>query len=124
MEGITRTRPGFELVAEALEGVVVMRMAGELDLAAAPLMREAVAWIEARAGEFPLVVDLARVSFIDSTGCRLLMEASDAAGGPVALLPPSDAVARVLELTGLRGRFADVPDIRAATLRALSTPEG
>jgi anti-sigma B factor antagonist len=120
VDAFSRTRPGFDLSAEALEGVVVMRMSGELDLAAAPLVREAVDWLSQRMAAAPLVLDLARVSFIDSTGVRLLVEAGDAA----ALLAPSQAVSRVLELTGLRDRFADVADADRETLRALSGTGG
>jgi anti-sigma B factor antagonist len=124
VDAISRTRPGFDLSAEALEGVVVMRMSGELDLATAPLLREAVDWLSRRTTAAPLVLDLARVSFIDSTGVRLLMEAGDAAAGRAALLAPSQAVSRVLELTGLRDRFAEVADADPETLRALAGTGG
>ena len=124
VDAISRTRPGFDLAAEAREGVVVMRIGGELDLAAAPLLRETIDWMERRAPGAPLVLDLARVSFIDSTGVRLLMEAGDVAGGRIALLDPSSAVSRVLELTGLATRFAEVADAEPDTLRALAGSEG
>ena len=64
-------------------------------------------------GTGPLVLDLARVSFIDSTGIGALIELGhDAADRDRALVirQPSSRVMRILELTGL----ADAWQVEAA----------
>lgn len=87
----------------------LVRLVGELDLAGAPALSEAVARAAADGGSGrPLVLDMRDVSFIDSTGVRTLLEAAQSVGGSLALLAPSPAVTRVLDLTRLRGRFVEV----------------
>lgn len=51
-----------------------------------------------------LVLDLAAVDFIDSSGLRIIVNAHselDSAGRRLVLVNTSDAVARLLEITGL-----------------------
>jgi len=98
------------------ERALVIRLVGELDLAGAPTLASAVEWAAADPSDLPLVLDMADVSFIDSTGVRTLLEASQGAGRPIALLAPSTAVTRVLDLTRLRGRFLEVDDLESADL--------
>jgi anti-sigma B factor antagonist len=74
---------------------------GELDLAVAPELREA---IERAAGTGRVIVDLGPCDFIDSTGIAVLIrgrEALVAAGGDLAICSPTRQVLRVLEVTGL-----------------------
>ncbi|MEW6583640.1 MAG: STAS domain-containing protein [Actinomycetota bacterium] len=116
MEGFTYRGAGVDVVAEEQGGDWVVRVAGELDLAGVPVLRDAVA----RLGRHPgrLVLDLSRLGFIDSTGVRLLVEIDEQAGGTVALLAPSHAVTRVLDLTGLADRFPRAGDLPEPALRA------
>lgn len=86
----------------------LVRLVGELDLAGAPALSEAVSRATEDGGGRPLVLDMSDVSFIDSTGVRTLLEAAQSVGGSLALLSPSTAVTRVLDLTRLRGRFVEV----------------
>lgn len=95
---------------------LVIRLVGELDLAGAPTLASAVRWAAGEEGDLPLVLDMREVSFIDSTGVRTLLEASQSANRPIALMAPSTAVTRVLDLTRLRGRFIEVDDLDAAEL--------
>ncbi|HWH15267.1 MAG TPA: STAS domain-containing protein [Miltoncostaeaceae bacterium] len=95
---------------------LVIRLVGELDLAGAPTLASAVTWAAEDSSDLPLVLDMAEVTFIDSTGVRTLLEASQAANRPIALLTPSTAVTRVLDLTRLRGRFLEVDDLESADL--------
>jgi anti-sigma B factor antagonist len=118
-DALDTPRPGEALRVEAetypLMGVV--RLAGELDLAGAARVTAAVERLAGR-GE-AVVLDLRDVTFIDSTGVRTLLDVERGADGPVALLAPSPAVLRVLELTQLRGRFAEIEDLEDETIESL-----
>jgi anti-anti-sigma factor len=76
-------------------------VAGELDLATAD---ELAAWLVNQGqGDGDLTVDVAGLSFIDSTGVRALLRAADAMAGRGRLIlrDPSPPVRSVLELAGL-----------------------
>jgi anti-sigma B factor antagonist len=70
---------------------------GELDLVTAPLLRDEIA--RHRAEGQRVTVDLAKVTFLDSTGLTLLMEEARADGGIVLRREVGAAVARLLEIT-------------------------
>lgn len=100
------------LITSRREGTVtVFRLVGELDLASAPDLIAALAALTDGAAT-PVVLDMAGVGFVDSTGVRVLLEAQAASPQRVvALMAPSRAVTRVLDLTRLRGRFVELdPD--------------
>lgn len=90
-------------------GTRTLRVAGELDLASADILQEALA--EAlEAGEGRLVLDLRRLTFIDSTGIAILISAIDRDGDgdglEVRFVPSAaPAVTRVLALTGVAERM-------------------
>jgi anti-sigma B factor antagonist len=78
-------------------------LVGELDSHSADLVRQTVSSDSAR-----VVLDMASVSFIDSSGLRALVELHTAVGeggGSLRIEDPSDAVRRVIELTGLAGHL-------------------
>ena len=105
------------LRAAVTAGVTLLRLEGELDLASAPELSSAVQQAFAGAAQ-PVVLDMAAVGFIDSTGVRTLLEAQQLAGRDLVLMAPSGAVTRVLDLTRLRGRFVEIDaDADLATLR-------
>jgi anti-sigma B factor antagonist len=85
---------------------VVVRLAGELDLHNVDEVRAALAQVGAERPE-RLVVDLAEVSFIDSTTLGALVEARNSLGEGVPLLlsAPVRDVRRALEVSGLDRRF-------------------
>ena len=85
------------------EGTLVVAE-GELDLVGAP---ELVAALPAE-GDGPVVLDLAGVGFMDSSGLRALLQARQAcldSGRHFAIARPSAAVRRVLELVDLEREF-------------------
>jgi anti-anti-sigma factor len=96
----------------------------EVELAGVPQARAAAEWAGRQPAGPPLVLDVSRVSFIDSTGVRMLLETKDEARRPVGLLSPSGAVLRVLDLTGLRGRFVELEDLEESTVRKLAVSPG
>jgi anti-anti-sigma factor len=90
--------------AESRDGIEILLIAGEIDVSTAGRLAQAlVDRVEARVPEAPLIADLTEVSFIDSTGARILAlaERTAAARGAELLIVPSEFVARVLEVSRL-----------------------
>jgi anti-sigma B factor antagonist len=88
-------------IARDVDGALVL--AGEIDSYTAPDLAE-------RLGADPPVevVDVAGVTFIDSSGLRVLVEAHQtraASGSRLVLRSPSAAVQRLLEISGLAGHL-------------------
>jgi anti-anti-sigma factor len=96
--------------------VVVMSLTGELDMASAPALHEAV---ERAQGRGPIVVDLRDLTFIDSMGIRALIQIYAAGQNGHAsvsfIRPQGEVVQRVLAIAGVEGLFAWVepPDEEA-----------
>lgn len=89
------------------DGQAVIAVVGEVDAASADVLRTAV--FEAiDGGQTNLKVDMSEVSFIDSSGLRVLIagyKAAETAGGAMRVQSPSEAVVRLLEITGQLERF-------------------
>ena len=99
---------GFEASA-GRDGEVVVRVRGEIDMAAAPVFRERLTGVIESNGD-DVVVDLADVSFMDSSGLVVLVEAHqklETASRKLLIARPSPAVTRVLEVTGLDRLFGE-----------------
>lgn len=103
-------------VTEHLDGGVVVRVCGEIDMLTTPKLRRLLAeLIEARPRV--VVLDLAAVSFFASSGLAALIEARDAAaehGVPLHLACLSRSVRRPLQITGLAARFEVYQDVQSA----------
>jgi anti-anti-sigma factor len=83
----------------------MLRVRGELDLATADIVREALRGALAD-GREEVVVDLTELVFIDSTGIGILIAAISESDGVLRFLPSrSAAVERVLRLTGVEARM-------------------
>jgi anti-anti-sigma factor len=83
-------------------------LVGELDLATAPLLDEALN-LAYDHDPAMLVLDLAALTFIDSTGINRLVAAlkhQRAHGGELILRSPQASTLRVLEIVGLTQVFA------------------
>jgi anti-sigma B factor antagonist len=88
------------------DGAQVIRLNGELDLANAATVEAELERALGAGGR--IVVDLTELSFIDSTGIALLINATgqDSAGGRLRFVPSNGlAVQRVLKATGLDQRL-------------------
>jgi anti-sigma B factor antagonist len=88
-------------------GSRVVSLCGELDLANASTA-EAALDASLQDDETPVVIDMSKLEFIDSTGIALLVAALGHNGeeARVRFVPsPAPAVTRVLELTGLAERL-------------------
>jgi anti-sigma B factor antagonist len=103
-----------ELTGESLtievgteSGAVVLALAGELDLATTPRLAAALAE-DAVAGAARVVLDLGRLSFMDSTGLGLIVRADRELrdGGRALVLRNLQAqVSRLLQLSGTLDRL-------------------
>jgi anti-anti-sigma factor len=83
-----------------LVGVPGVRLEGELDLATAPLLTEALLDF---ASEREVHLDLALLTFLDSSGLHVItaLARSQNGGRSVVLVNPSTSVMRSLEITGI-----------------------
>lgn len=84
---------------------------GELDLATVGIAEEAIK--AARSGSKPLVLDLRKLRFLDSSGLRLILMSagsSDEGGSRVFVVRGPAQVDRVFELTGAGERLNLVDD--------------
>jgi anti-anti-sigma factor len=80
---------------------VVVRLEGELDLASAPLLHDAIE--SAGEASSTLVLDLQDLQFIDSTGLRTILWARERCQGHAqefAMTPGSEQVQRLLAISG------------------------
>src|SRR3954447_9002476 len=105
----------------AADGTVVLRVVGELDLAASGGFRERVESALA-AGARDLVIDMEETSFIDSSMLKELLRATAAgsdAGGRLVVSGVAPPVRRLLELTRACELLALAPT-RDAALERLS----
>jgi len=96
-------RTGFHAATDSGEGTIVLRLQGELDLAAAPgLARAMDTALDAK--PTALAVDLRDLTFLDSTGIRVLITACRRAGTEgcsFVLRAPCRSVLKTLRLTGV-----------------------
>jgi anti-sigma B factor antagonist len=82
------------------DGAQVVEVAGELDIASAPKLVHELGTLE----PCDVTVDLARVTFIDSSGLRCLREAHERMqgdGSTLSVRGTSPIVRRAFEITGL-----------------------
>jgi anti-sigma B factor antagonist len=119
-ETVVAIRDGGQVVGEAeglrgppvarveeRDGAVIVELVGELDLYNAHLVREQL-FAAAKEGPERLIVELSGVTFIDSTGLGVLIEARTVLANRRAflLVAPGVETRRALEISGLDRHFA------------------
>ncbi|MFC8146788.1 STAS domain-containing protein [Streptomyces paradoxus] len=111
----------LSVVSTATDGICVLTLAGEIDRDTGQPLRQA---LDASGTPRPrIVVDLSRVTFMDSTGINIFIAAHRAlteAGGWIRLAAPSEAVLRLLQIVGVDA----VIDCRETLRQALSEVGG
>jgi anti-anti-sigma factor len=119
VHGVTSPLGRLAFSARTEDGYAIASLAGELDLACAPVLREQlVGLLGPRASK--LVLDLSKVSFCDASGLAVLVgtgRRARALGGVLRLAAPAPAVASALRLYGLLRQFDVFPTVVAATAR-------
>jgi stage II sporulation protein AA (anti-sigma F factor antagonist) len=101
------------------EGIVLVCVAGELDVETAPELRDRLA-DQIRGGCRHLLLDLSAVPFMDSSGLNALLKANaeaGRAGTSVCLVSPAPVVRRILDLTGVSLTIASLDGVDAALAR-------
>ena len=97
----------FSISVERSSDEVAVVVVGELDLASADQLGQAVA--DVRAAGFPdIALDLRGVDFIDSTGLRMLLTLRNDAqrdARALTLVPAASGAQRIFDITGTRGLF-------------------
>ena len=102
-----------EVSNQTLGGCLIVRVAGKLDLATAPVLREHILG-QLALGQTKIVFDLSRVPFVDSTGLSALIIArheATARGGSVRLACARRSVLRVFEVTRIDTLFELYDDV-------------
>lgn len=106
----------LELLVEQRDAHTVLRLVGELDVAAAPPVREALmAAIDS--GSRHVVVDCSALDFLDSSGLGVLVAArtrARGAGGSLLLTGVQPPLERLLAVTGVDRLFRLEPPARPA----------
>ncbi|MDQ1620343.1 MAG: anti-sigma factor antagonist [Actinomycetota bacterium] len=105
----------------AREGCAVVTVGGEVDLGTANQLSDYAVTALQDSGP-SLVIDLAGVTFMDSTGLKVLLACHRRVllgGGGLGLVAPTRPVLRVLSITGLDQTFPIYPTVDE-TITALS----
>jgi anti-sigma B factor antagonist len=111
----------FEVsIDEHAEGYSVIAVRGEMDLHNAPTFQYAIERAAKNEGVGAVVVDMAEVTFMDSTALSALMRSKDALDQQevsLRLAAPSGAVERIFSVTGFQDYF-DIFSSREAAIPA------
>jgi anti-sigma B factor antagonist len=102
------------------DGVVVLSLEGEFDLAAAPALDEQLGAARS-SGARAVVLDMTEVTFLDSSALRELLRADAALraqGASLVLAGIRPTVARLFELTRTTGMLTAAPTVEEALERA------
>jgi len=102
----------LDIAVEENSGVAVVALSGELDISAVARVDEELRRVE-RAGPHAVVLDLRGLSFMDSSGLRLVLEAEMRARAEArrfAIVPGPEAVHRVFLIALLDKRLEFVAD--------------
>ena len=93
----------FQVSTHQSDCCKVIELIGDLDLASAPTLGAVLDQMTAQPDH--LILDVSRLSFIDSTGLGLLMAASRLVGGRIWLKECSPQLRRLLALTSVTDLF-------------------
>jgi anti-sigma B factor antagonist len=106
----------MELSTDTRDGYAVIALSGRLTASGAPLLRNAVGDL-VTAGEPHIVIDMAELAFVDSSGLGALvggLKSARVAGGDLRIAAVPDAVRTVLRLTNLDRVLRDYPTPESA----------
>lgn len=95
------TSPVLSIVGAIVDGVCVIRVDGDVDLATSAQLRTAL--LRSAAAGHPVTVDLSGVGFLDATGISALVAGRLATGGRFRIVGATGLVEKILGLTGMLG---------------------
>jgi anti-anti-sigma factor len=88
------------------QGPCTVSVSGEIDAHSAPLLAEHLSGCTATDAD--IVIDMSAVTFMDSSGLRMLIDLrqrTESAPHDLVVRSPSDTVVRLLEVAGLDDHF-------------------
>ena len=103
----------MEVKAFEQEGVYVFQVQGEINISTSPQLKKSFEKLAAK----KVVVDLEKVSYVDSSGLATLVEMlkkTRGQGGSLGLAGMSDKVKSLFEITKLDKLFQIFPDLKEA----------
>jgi len=113
-QGSSTAGPGLRHDVRSDEDAAVVVLKGDVDLATTPAIESYITEVLATGDVHTFVLDLTSVEFLDSTGLRMLWTTRQMvqdAGARFVIRTPSDAVMRLLRLTGMHRIFQiETPD--------------
>lgn len=102
--------PNFAIDCVPGVAAMVVIVSGEVDLLTAPWLDEQL--YRCRQAGASVIVDLQQVDFIDCSGLRVLVRASEKFGpGRFSVTPGSPQVQKLFELTGVSAHLKVVPHV-------------
>ena len=108
------TSGDFDVRSETTRaGAAVLHVSGDLDLASAPRLEDALTGLVAD----PVVVDLSECTFLDSAGMGVLLASARAlteSGRSLGVAARDPRIVRVLEITAVDTLIAIHPDVASA----------
>jgi anti-anti-sigma factor len=105
------------IIQEAPQECTIVQIRGELDISAAPDLRERLLAILNHRTVSRLILDLSKLEFMDSSGVAVLVNTERRArllGRTLVLVAPQRAVLRVLQISGIDHCLPIFDDINAA----------
>ena len=105
------------IIEEAPQGSTIVQICGDLDISAAPELRERLLAVLNCRTSNRLILDLSKLEFMDSSGVAVLVNTERRArllGCTFALVGLQQPVSRILQVCGLDGYFSVFADISAA----------
>jgi anti-sigma B factor antagonist len=115
-----RNATPFAFVRRDVEGAAVIEVRGDIDLSVGDEFRQAMD--DACSVGLPVLVDMAKVTFCDTTGLTILVGCRnllDARGDRLIVAEPGPAVHRVMDVTGLVEVLGVCEDRREALARII-----
>lgn len=106
----------FRIEERVDDGVPVITVAGEIDVASAPQLREALHKVIAD-GHTTVVLDLLAVTFLDSTALGVLVGALKRCrelGGELHVVVADPRIVKIFEITGLTSVFSIADSLESA----------
>jgi anti-sigma B factor antagonist len=97
--------------------IPVVAVAGEIDVATAPQLRESLHHLIADAGSATVAVDLLGVTFLDSTALGVLvggLKRCRELGGDLQIIVADPRIVKIFEITGLTNVFTMAESLQAA----------
>jgi anti-sigma B factor antagonist len=105
----------LDVRTEDRDGLVHVVLVGELDLSTVAKVQEELRRVE-ESEPSTVVIDLSKLTFLDSTGLRCIVTADErarAAGRRIVVVRGPDPVQRVFSITRLEDRLEMVDDVGA-----------